>query len=166
MWYLICGVLVGCEAQMLKRFLSKFAATIIIFDVLFLCGCYEDQTLVSFTNDMSGLVQIEVPFAGSLEDPCMIANGIAAARWYSQLQPHHRETLRENIQRYVKAVKFVKPQILSDVPAAMAKTTITYNRGTILVATKGVRNSVNNEIICAPDIDVLIDFTVTYRAAN
>jgi hypothetical protein len=131
----------------------------LVLAAVFLSGCKEDAPLSNFINDMSGLVELDVPLAATLQDPCLIANGRAAANWYNDLPERHREALKQNVQHYVHAVKFVKTEVVSGVPIAMAKTTVTYDQGTIFVSTRGVSDG--NGVICAPDIDVLVDFTVT-----
>lgn len=135
------------------------ARFLILFTVLTLAGCEEDDSLALFINDMSDYVEVQIPASAVLNDPCLLANGRAAAKWYADLPAKHREALKQNVQRYVHAVRFVKTEIVSGVPVTMARTTVNYDRGTILVTTKGVLDS-SQRVVCDPDIDVLLDFTV------
>lgn len=134
-----------------KRFLQVLAAALI------LSGCNEEESLLLFVSDMQNFVEVEFLVTSSIEDPCLLANGRAAGEWYRSLKAQHRETFKQNVQRYVRAVKFVKTEIVSGVPTAMARTQVQYDHGILFITTKGVLE--NNRVVCAPDIDVLKDFT-------
>jgi hypothetical protein len=147
---------------MWTRFLShKVFKIFLLFSTVFVGGCNEDASLINFVNDMSSIVELEVPVTAALQDPCLLANARAAALWYQSLPERHREALKQNVQRYVHAVKFVKTEIVSGVPTTMARTSVSYSQGTILVATKGVID-MDDTVVCAPDIDVLVEFTVAH----
>jgi hypothetical protein len=144
---------------MLARWVShKNLRVALILTAAFLAGCNEDESLSTFINDMSGIVELQVPLAATLEDPCLIANGRAAANWYHSLPVHYREALKQNVQRYVHTVKFVRTEVVSGVPISTAKTWVSYDRGTIMVSTRGVIDG--KGVVCAPDIDVVKDFTI------
>jgi hypothetical protein len=137
---------------------------LIISLICFLSACHDNEPLALLIKDMSPLVEFEVPVAASLNDPCLLANGRAAADWYQRLPTQYRETLKQNVQRYVRAIRFVKTEIVSGVPVSLARTSVSYDRGTVVIATRGVLDE-QKRVVCHPDIDAMVEMTVAQSLA-